>query len=140
MNSINVVGRITKNPELRYTSSNKAVMQLDIAINNGKDDTTFLPITIFGKQAENIDKYCNKGDLLAIEGLIKNHNWKDKEEKMHYDYTFIVNRVDFLSTKGNSTTDIKKTENEPKNESIDNTQIYADFGDSIEISDDDIAF
>ena len=139
MNSFECTGRITKKPELRYTSSNKAVMQLDIAINNGKDDTTFLPITIFGKQAENIDKYCNKGDLLAIEGLIKNHNWKDKEEKMHYDYTFIGNRVEFLSTKGNSTTDTKKTENEPKNESVDNTQIYADFGNKIEF-DNDIGF
>ena len=135
MNSINVVGRLTRNPELRYTESNKAVMKLDIAINNGKDDVTFLPITIFGNQAENVNKYCTKGDMLGIEGIIKNHNWEDNKGNKHYDYTFIANRVEFLSSKGNSTTDTKKTENEPKNAS-DNTQIYADFGDSIEFDED----
>ena len=138
MNSFECIGRIVKKPELRYTSSNKAVMQLDIAINNGKDDTTFLPITIFGKQAENVHKYCTKGDMLGIEGIIKNHNWKDKEEKMHYDYTFIGDRVEFLSKSTNSTTNTKKTENEPKKDSTE--QIFEDFGNEIEINDDEIEF
>ena len=138
MNSLSIVGRLTKNPELRYTESNKAVMRIDIAINNGKDDTTFLPITIFGNQAENVHKYCTKGDMLGIEGIIKNHNWEDDKGNKHYDYSFIANRVEFLSTKGNSTTDTKKLENEPKKESME--EVFADFGDSIEISDDDIAF
>ena len=53
---------------------------------------------------------------------------------------FMANRVDFLSSKSNSSSETKKVENEPKKEPIDNTQIYADFGDSIEISDEDIAF
>ena len=140
MNSFNVIGRITKEPELRYTRENKPVMSLDIAINNAKEDTTFLPIVVFNKQAETIKEYCHKGDMVGITGTIKNHNWEDDKGNKHYDYTFIGNRVEFLSSKGNSTTDTKKTENEPKKESIDNTQIYADFGDSIEISDDDIAF
>ena len=50
----------------------------------------------------------------------------------------MANRVDFLSSKSNSTTEPQTTKIEPKNESIDNTQIYADFGDSIEISDEDM--
>ena len=140
MNNIVCTGRIVKKPELKYTSSNKAVMQVDIAINNGKDDTTFLPITIFGVQAENVSKYCSKGDMLGITGMIKNHNWEDDKGNKHYDYTFIANRVDFLSSKSNSSSEIQTTEIESKNKSIDNTQIYADFGDSIEISDADIVF
>lgn len=140
MNSLNITGRIVKNPELKYTSSNKAVMQIDIAINNGKDNTTFLPITIFGVQAENVSKYCSKGDMLGITGMIRNHNWEDDKGNKHYDYSFMANRVDFLSSKSNSTAETQTTKIEPKNESIDNTQIYADFGDSIGISDDDIAF
>ena len=140
MNSFSITGRLTKEPELRYTSSNKPVASMDIAINNSKDDTTFLPIVVFNKQAETIKEYCHKGDLLGITGTIKNHNWEDDKGNKHYDYSFMANRVDFLSSKSNSTTDTKKTENEPKQEVYDNEQVFADFGDSIEISDDDIAF
>ena len=140
MNNFNIAGRIVKEPVIKYTKDNKSVMSLDIAINNAKDDTTFLPITIFNKQAEIVSQYCHKGDMLGITGTIKNHNWEDDKGNKHYDYTFIANRVEFLSSKSNSSSETQTTKIESKNESIDNTQIYADFGDSIEISDDDIAF
>ena len=140
MNSFNVTGRLTKEPELRYTRENKPVMSLDIAINNGKDDTTFLPVVVFNKQAETIKEYCHKGDMLGITGTIKNHNWEDDKGNKHYDYTFIANRVDFLSSKTNSTTEPKKSENESKNESYDNTQVYADFGDALEFDESELAF
>ena len=61
-NNFIFIGRLTKNPELRYTSSNKAVTQIDLAIANTKDDTTFVPITLFEKMAENVCEYCEKGD------------------------------------------------------------------------------
>ena len=140
MNNFNITGRLTKEPELRYTKENKAVMSIDIAINNGKDDTTFLAIAVFNKQAETISQYCHKGDMLGITGTIRNHNWEDKNGNKHYDYSFMANRVDFLSSKSNSSSETKKAENEPKKEPVDNTQIYADFGDSIEISDEEICF
>lgn len=136
MNSFNIIGRITQKPVLEYTRENKGVVKLNLAIRNSKDDTTFLPIKVFGKQAENIEKYCDKGTSLAIIGTIKNNNW-EKDGIKHYDYTFIAQNVEFLSKSTNSTTEEKKTENESKK---DNTQIYADFGDSIEISDDEICF
>lgn len=139
MNNFNIAGRIVKEPVIKYTKDNKPVMSLDIAINNGKDDTTFLPITIFNKQAEKVSQYCHKGDMLGITGMIKNHNWEDDKGNKHYDYTFIGNRVEFLSTKGNSTTETQKVENKPKKDA-DMEEVFADFGDSIEISDDDIAF
>ena len=140
MNSFNVTGRLTKETELIYTRENKPVMSLDIAINNGKDDTTFLPVVVFNKQAETIKEYCHKGDMLGITGMIRNHNWEDDKGNKHYDYTFIANRVDFLSSKTNSTTEPKKSENESKNESYDNTQVYADFGDALEFDESELAF
>ena len=136
-NNFIFIGRLTKSPELRYTSSNKAVTQIDLAITNTKDDTTFVPITLFEKMAENVCKYCEKGDLIGFQGSVKNHNWEDAEGKRHYDYTFMANRMSFLQTKTNNQQEPKQAENVKKST---DEQIYADFGDSIEISDVDIAF
>ena len=136
-NNFFFIGRLTRDPELRYTSSNKAVTQIDLAIQNGKDDTTFVPITLFEKMAENVCKYCEKGDLIGFQGSVKNHNWEDNKGNKHYDYTFMANRMSFLQTKTNNQQEPKQTENVKKST---DEQIYADFGDSIEISDDDIAF
>lgn len=136
-NNFFFIGRLTRDPELRYTSSNKAVTQIDLAIQNGKDDTTFVPITLFEKMAENVCKYCEKGDLIGFQGSVKNHNWEDNKGNKHYDYTFMANRMSFLQTKTNNQQEPKQAENVKKST---DEQIYADFGDSIEISDDDIAF
>lgn len=136
-NNFIFIGRLTKSPELRYTSSNKAVTQIDLAVQNGKDDVTFVPITLFEKTAENVCKYCEKGDLIGFQGSVKNHNWEDNKGNKHYDYTFMANRMSFLQTKTNNQQEPKQAENVKKST---DEQIYADFGDSIEISDDDIAF
>ena len=136
-NNFFFIGRLTKNPELKYTSSNKAVAQVDLAITNTKDDTTFVSITLFEKMAENVHKYCEKGDLIGFQGIVKNHNWEDNKGNKHYDYTFMANRMSFLQTKTNNQQEPKQAENVKKST---DEQIYADFGDSIEISDDDIAF
>ena len=136
-NNFIFIGRLTKSPELRYTSSNKAVTQIDLAIQNGKDDVTFVPITLFGNIAENVCKYCEKGDQVGFQGIVKNHNWEDNKGNKHYDYTFLANRMSFLQTKTNNQQVPKQAENVKKST---DEQIYADFGDSIEISEDDIAF
>lgn len=136
-NNFIFIGRLTKSPELRYTSSNKAVTQIDLAVQNGKDDVTFVPITLFEKMAENVCKYCEKGDLIGFQGSVKNHNWEDNKGNKHYDYTFMANRMSFLQTKTNNQQEPKQAENVKKST---DEQIYADFGDSIEISEDDIAF
>lgn len=136
-NNFIFIGRLTRSPELRYTSSNKAVTQVDLAIANTKDDTTFVQITLFEKMAENVHKYCEKGDLIGFQGSVKNHNWEDNKGNKHYDYTFMANRMSFLQTKTNNQQEPKQAENVKKST---DEQIYADFGDSIEISDDDIAF
>ena len=139
MNNFNVVGRLTKKPELTYTKENKAITKMNIAIRNGKDDTTFLIIKVFGVQAENVSKYCTKGSQLAITGTIRNNNYEDDKGNKHYEYSFIGQNIEFLSKSTNSTTEPKKVIIEPKKESIDNTQVYADFGDELEF-DEDIGF
>ena len=124
MNNYICVGRITKDIELRYTTSNKAVVQIPLAVNNGKDDTSFITLTAFDKLAEIIGKYSKKGDLIGTQSIIKNHNWEDKNGNKHYDYSFIINKISFLA-KGNKQEETKK----------DNTNVFAEFGEEIEIND-----
>lgn len=145
MNKFQVIGRYTNNPELRYTKDNRAVATFIIAINNGKDkdgneDTTFIKISTFGTTAENIGKYSKKGDLILVDGIIKNNNYEDKDGNKRYEYTFIGNRVEFLSRVSNNT---KPEENDAKkgvkkDELPD--QVFADFGNSIDIDESELSF
>lgn len=132
MNKGVIVGRLVRNPELRYTSSNKAVTKITIACNNSKDDTTFLDITIFGKMAETTNEYCQKGDILGIEYIVKNHNWEDAKGNKRYDYTFIANRVEFISKASKYTSKEETFQNKPNNEAQDP---FKDFGEQINIDD-----
>ena len=124
MNNYICVGRITKDIELKYTPNNKAVIRVMLAVNNGKDDTTFLPITVFGNMAETTYKYCKKGDLIGVYATIKNQNWEDSKGNKHYDYSFIANKISFLA-KGNKQEETKQ----------ENTNVFAEFGEEIEIND-----
>ena len=122
-NQFNLIGRLTKNVELRATSNNKSVCNIPLAVQNGKDDTTFINITVWNKIAETVSNYCQKGDLIAINGSIKNHNWEDKEGNKHYDYTFIGNKVSFLATSK------KETKKESKEKAEEDP--FAEFGEQI---------
>ena len=131
MNKFIITGRLTRNPELRYTNNNIAITELNLAINNRKDDTTFLMIKVFNKNAETCNEYLNKGDLIAVEGNIKNNNYEDETGKVHYRTDFIGNKVEFLST---------KKKDETKEEKQDRNNIFEEFGKSIEIEEDDLPF
>ena len=121
-NNLILIGRITKDIELRYTPSNKAIAEISLAVNNSKDDTTFIRLTAFDKLAELVSKYCKKGDLIGTQSIIKNHNWEDKEGIKHYEYSFIINKISFLS---------KANKEEVKKQ--DNTSVFSEFGDRLEI-------
>lgn len=131
MNKFIITGRLTRNPELRYTSNNVAITELNLAINNKRDDTTFLTIKLFNKTAETCNEYLKKGDLIAVEGNIKNNNYEDETGKMHYRTDFIGNKVEFLST---------NKKDEIKEEKQDRNSIFEEFGKSIEIEDNDLPF
>ena len=132
-NTILMVGRITKDIELRYTPNNKAVITVNLAIQNGKDDTTFLPVTVFGNVAETTSKYCKKGDIIGIKGIIKNHNWQDNQGNKRYDYSFIAERVSFLSSKAKEIKQTLQTE-EKKEEPVNDP--FEEFGEQLEINDE----
>ena len=87
VNKVLLLGRLTKDPELRYTPSGAAVCDMTIAINRTyttksgekKDETCFLDITCWGKQAENCAEYLKKGREMFVEGRLTQDKWEDKE-------------------------------------------------------------
>lgn len=144
MNKAFLIGRLTRDPELRYSSSNAAIANFSIAIDRqytngqGQRETDFINIVAFQKQAENIKKYVGKGSLVAVDGRIQTRNYEDKDGKRVYVTEVIVDSIDFLqSRKDESKQETTKTENTKQKLSDD---VFSEFGSSIEITDNDIAF
>lgn len=102
MNQVALIGRLTRDPELRYIpNSEMAVATFSIAIDRmvGKDkekQADFPRITVFGKSAENCEKYLEKGRLVGITGRIQTGSYKDKEGKTIYTTDVVADRVEFL--------------------------------------------
>ena len=89
MNKVVLIGRLTKDPELRYTTSNIATVSFSIAVNRpftnqqGVREADFINVIVWRKQAENVKKYITKGNLVAIEGRIQTRNYDDKDGKKY---------------------------------------------------------
>ena len=128
-----IVGRLFKDVEIRTTKNDKKILDLPVAINNGKDDTTYITIQLFGNLAETVSKYCKKGDLVGVRGMIKNNNYEDKEGKKHYDYQFIGDKITFLSSVKKKDEDVVDVPKNSKSE-------YDDQKSDIKIEDSDLPF
>lgn len=79
MNTVQLLGNLTRDPELRYTPNNTAVCVFGIAINEGKDRTTFLDIECWQQTAELVNKYWRKGKQIALTGRLSLDQWDDKQ-------------------------------------------------------------
>ena len=150
MNKIVLVGRLTKDPELRYTSSNIPTVTFSLAVNrpfqnqNGVREADFINIVMWRKQAETAKKYLSKGSLIAVDGRIQTRNYDGTDGKKVYVTEVVADNFEFLESKGqraNMTSDENMdsfVQNMPTTDVKD--EPYIDFGDTIELSDDDIAF
>lgn len=103
MNVVNLIGRLTKDPEVRYTSGQNqmAVATFTLAIDRmGKEKQTDYPrITVFGRQAENCEKYLRKGNRVAIEGRIQTGSYTNKDGNKVFTTDVVANRVEFIETR-----------------------------------------
>ena len=174
MNKAILIGRLTRDPELRYTNSNRAVCQFSIAIDRpftnqatGQREADFINIVVWDKQAENVGKYVTKGRLVAVEGRIQTRNYDNNEGRKVYVTEVVANNVQFLESKnsvagGNGFNTMpeppmQQTSSEPTPyDFADNTPSssnsmqtmnieaekdpFAAFGESVEISDNDLPF
>ncbi len=105
LNQLVIVGRITKDIELKESENGKKYTNMILAIprtfknENGEYDTDFLTVTLFGGIAENTAQYCKLGDLVGIKGRIQNRPYNGSDENIKYLMEIIAEKVTFLSSK-----------------------------------------
>lgn len=129
MNSVELIGRLTRDPEVRYTSgSQKAVATFTIAIDRPQKEgeqkqTDFPRITVFGRQAETCEKYLKQGRLVAIQGRIQTGSYTNKNGDTVYTTDVIANRVEFIDW-GNQQ---NQQQNQYQNQQYQNQPQYSQY-------------
>lgn len=107
MNSVQLIGRLTRDPEIRYTDGGASIARFGLAVDrrfkqeNGAD-ADFINIVSFGKTAEFIEKYFHKGMKVALNGRIQTGSYTDKDGKKVYTTDIVAENVEFCESKGNS--------------------------------------
>ncbi|MBR5367645.1 MAG: single-stranded DNA-binding protein [Lachnospiraceae bacterium] len=107
MNKVILMGRLTRDPEVRYGDNQKAVGRFSIAVDRrftreGDPTADFFNCTAFGKQAEFVEKYLKKGTKMLVTGRIQNDNYTNKDGQTVYSVQIIVDELEFAESKGSS--------------------------------------
>ena len=147
MNKVFLVGRLTRDPELRYTSSNLATMRCSIAVDRqfvreGEErGADFINIVAFGNRAETMSKYLTKGSQIAIDGRIQTGSYDGTDGKKVYTTDVVIENFQFLDSKGSRNIEDMPTDNDIPNDTTgDSSDPFADFGAKIEVSDSELPF
>lgn len=113
LNKVIIMGRITKDLEVRMTPSGTAVLRFTVAVDRmpakqgGEKQTDFISCVAFGKRAEFINQYFGKGRLIAIEGNIKTGSFEDKNGRTVYTTDVIIDNVSFTGEKNENNGDFR---------------------------------
>lgn len=166
MNSVVLIGRLTADPELRYTPNNQtAIARFTLAVDRetrqqGQErQADFIRITCFGRQAELVNQYLGKGRQVAVNGRIQTGSYQNREGQTVYTTDVVANRVEFLGSnnggnnRGNAGNNgYGQRSNQPAPAPFDNSPLYEepyqndsfgpanDIPDSFQAADDDIPF
>jgi single-strand DNA-binding protein len=105
-NRITLIGNITKDPELRQTTSGISATSFSLAVNeklkDGTEEVTFVNCVAYDKKAELICRYIKKGYPLFVEGKLKSRTWTDKNNNKRTEWEVLVNEIVFLSSSNTS--------------------------------------
>jgi single-strand DNA-binding protein len=103
-NKVILMGNLTRDPELRYTPSGMAVCKVGIAVNSSfgggdgrKEETLFINVVTFNKQAENCGQYLKKGNPILVDGRLQTSSWENDAGEKRYSTEVVANVVQFLS-------------------------------------------
>ncbi|EHL2674988.1 single-stranded DNA-binding protein [Listeria monocytogenes] len=159
MNRVVLVGRLTKDPDLRYTPAGVAVATFTLAVNRpfkngqGEQEADFIQCVVWRKPAENVANFLKKGSLTGVDGRVQTRNYEGDDGKRVYVTEIVAESVQFLEPKQNavegSTPNNNQNEanysNNNKNgsyraSSSQNSDSFANEGKPIDISDDDLPF
>lgn len=162
LNRVILIGRLTRDPELRYTPSGDAVTQFTLAVDRqfksqgGEREADFINIVTWRQLAETCANYLRKGRLTAVEGRLQIRNYDNNEGKKVYVTEVVADNVRFLeSSSGGSGSGTSREESSQSNPNSGNTQSrqsgagagrnnnqdpFVDDGRTVDISDDDLPF
>ena len=125
-----LVGRLTKDPEVRYTSSNIAYARFTLAVNrtfagpNGEREADFVQCITWRKQAENLARFVRKGSLVGVEGRIQTGSYDDKDGVRKYTTDVVCDSVQFLEPKNQESNDNNSySPREPRQNNIKKDQL-----------------
>jgi len=125
-NKVILMGRLTRDPELKYLPSGMAVATIGLAVNNsytGKDgnrvdDTLFIDVTVFGKQAENIHKYLKKGSGILVDGRLRYRTWESSDGSRRSKHEIVAQRILFTSQPRTTSKETENIENPVEEDDI----------------------
>lgn len=148
LNRALLVGRLTRDPELRRTGSGKAVTSFNLAVErNFKSDdqeADFINCVCWGKIAENTERYCSKGSMVSVDGRIQTRNYENNQGQKVYVTEVIADSVQFIQTNrnNNTTTAAQAPVNSqaPVNNYVHNEPIQQFEDDNYMLEEDDIQF
>lgn len=109
LNRALLVGRLTRDPELRRTSSGKAVTSFNLAVERNfkkenEQEADFINCVCWGKIAENTERYCSKGSMVSVDGRIQTRNYENNQGQKVYVTEVIADSVQFIQTNRNNNT------------------------------------
>lgn len=156
MNNVNLIGRLTKAPELKQTASNTSVLTGTLAVNrtfknqNGEREADFINIVAWRQTAEIIAKYCGKGSQIGIVGRIQTRNYENQQGQRVYVTEVVAEHVELLDSKNDNQQGQSGSYNQQSQQNGYNQQPQQNgymqqgnsFGNSntMDISDDDLPF
>lgn len=114
INQVTLVGRLTKDPELKVTTEGNSVVNVTLAVNRnfknqkGEIEADFVQLTVWRKNAENLSLYCKKGALIGVTGRIQTRTYDDQDGKRKYVTEVIAESVRFLDTRRDYVANIEK--------------------------------
>lgn len=152
LNRTVLVGRLTKDVELRYTNNQKAVTQFTVAVNrqfksDGQQDADFVNCVAWNKTAENMNQYVGKGSLIGVDGRIQTRSYDDATGKRVFVTEVVADSVQFLEPKGSQRTQPVANEFDTVVPQYQQTQAQTGIGQfdagfdlALDISDDSLPF
>ena len=108
MNRVQILGRLTRDVDVRYTPSQKVVCSFTLAVDRpflnqeGKREADFIPVVVWGKTAELVGNSCQKGHRLLVEGRLQIRNFDGKDGNRHWVTEVIANSVEFIERKSDA--------------------------------------
>src|SRR5690625_3519577 len=161
LNRVVLVGRLTRDPDLRYTPNGVAVANFTVACNRpfsnqqGEREADFINCVVWRRNAENLANYMKKGSMIGVDGRVQTRRFEGQDGKMVFVTEILAENIQFLESKGTSQNrggepsgfqqnrnqnQFQPNQSQSQNQNQNQEDPFSSSGDPIDISDDDLPF